>query len=517
MKEKILLGYEVKTGEPVEVENTHILVTGLTNKSGKTTTIEALASRSGRKVLVFATKPGEAVFANHRLVPPFYQEKSDWQYVSSILEAVMKERMRFERAWIIRATKGTKTLKEVDANCQQFANLSNEGSLENNIFSTLHAYFGIVLPQLKRIVFSSSFPDLKVGINVMNLTGMRDEVQSLIIRACLDHIGENEKGIITVIPELWKFAPEGRGNPVKIALEALIRQGATNQNFVWMDSQDIAGVEKLPLKQVYTWLLGLQTERNEVKHTLDQLPLPKKSKPGPDAIMTLQLGRFILATPCEVRTVYVAPSWMKPGIAIRIAKGLLSVNAEYEQDQAFDEIPLPWLDSRKSSEESNRKIRESLGKPALPESESRAPEVMQQSADEAPILPAQQVQAEDLPQAAAFAQSAAEEQTPGPVEEIELIEKQLIIKIQHDEEILMKISTRSKAGACVAVFQKNKNQPMRRSEICREMAEYGIRLFPANFLRDIGDELIAKGWLVPDGECYRLPRELKFVFVNGSE
>ena len=125
---------------------------------------------------------------------------------------------------------------------------------------------------------------------------------------------------------------------------------------------------------------------------------------------------------------------------------------------------------------------------------------------------------EEVPQAREeIAQSAAEEQTPGPVEEIELIEKQLIIKIQHDEEILMKISTRSKAGACVAVFQKNKNQPMRRSEICREMAEYGIRLFPANFLRDIGDELIAKGWLVPDGECYRLPRELKFVFVNGSE
>lgn len=321
MTEHILLGYEVDTGKEVDIENTHLLVTGLTNKSGKTTTIQALADRSGRKVLVFATKPGESVFEGEHVIEPFYQEKSDWQYVESILQAVMKEKMRFERAWIIRATKGTKTLRDVDFNCKRFASGSKEGSLENNIFSNLHAYFEIVLPQLERVKFAPEFPAMEVGINVMDLTGMREEVQSLVIRACLDHISHEESGIVTVIPELWKFAPEGRGNPVKAALEFLIRQGATRKNFVWMDSQDLAGVDKLPLKQVYTWILGLQTERNEVQHTLDQMPLPKKSRPGADAIMTLDVGHFILASPKGVKTVYVRPSWLNENDAQRVAKG----------------------------------------------------------------------------------------------------------------------------------------------------------------------------------------------------
>lgn len=468
--ETILLGYDLWNFAPVFVENTHILVTGLTNKSGKTTAIEALATRSGRKVLVFLTKPGEAVFANARLVPPFYQEKSDWQYVSSILEAVMKERMRFERAWIIRATKGTRSLKEVDANCQNLAQLRPEGSLENNVFSTLHAYFEIVLPQLKRISFTPTFPNLEVGINVMNLTGMGDEVQSLVIRACLDHISQEEEGVITVIPELWKFAPEGRGNPVKQALEFLIRQGATRKNFVWMDSQDIAGVDKLPLKQVYTWLLGLQTERNEVKHTLDQIPLPKKSKPGTDEIMTLEVGRFILATPKGVVKLYVMPAWMDERTAQNVARGFIT------------KLPDP-----------------PVGRQTLAGSLRRAETVVTREKLDEPLR--SWITDEPKPH--------IEPPKPEP-EKIQLVEKTLLVEVIQKIEPVATLSTDQKEGAIVATLWKNENKPMSIADLCRGMAEYGVRQIETNFRRDVGNDMIGKGWLVEDGRCYRLPRFVKF-------
>lgn len=465
--ESILLGFELRSGEPVIIENTHIIVTGLTNKSGKTTAIEGLATRSKRKVLVFLTKPGEAVFEDSRKVPPFYHERSDWQYVSSILEAIMKERMRFERAWIIRATKGTKTLKEVDLNCQNLASLRAEGSLENNVFSTLHAYFDIVLPQLHRISFSQTFPELQVGINVMNLTGMKEEVQSLVIRASLDHIAQDEEGIVTVIPELWKFAPEGRGNPVKSALEFLIRQGATKQNFIWMDSQDLAGVDKSPLKQVYTWLLGLQTEKNEVKHTLDQLPVPKKSKPGPDEIMTLEIGRFILATPKGVKRVYVMPTWIGEPFAQDIAKGLVS---------------------------------------KLPERPSKVPIIRNSGVPE--FRPG--IDGPTLDQPEPFHQ-------PDEVsEKIQLIEKTLLVEVHQRTEPVATLSTDQKQGAVVATLKENQNKPMSVADLCRGMAEYGVRQIETNFRRDVGNYMIARGWLVQEGKALRLPNHVKFALMEAA-
>ena len=44
---KILLGFEVSSGKPVYIPLHHMVITGMTQLSGKTTTIEALIHRSG--------------------------------------------------------------------------------------------------------------------------------------------------------------------------------------------------------------------------------------------------------------------------------------------------------------------------------------------------------------------------------------------------------------------------------------------------------------------------------------
>jgi len=50
---KIKLGYVIPSGDPVEINPSHLIVTGITQLSGKTTTLEALISRSGSKAIVF--------------------------------------------------------------------------------------------------------------------------------------------------------------------------------------------------------------------------------------------------------------------------------------------------------------------------------------------------------------------------------------------------------------------------------------------------------------------------------
>jgi hypothetical protein len=53
-KKTILLGFEAGTGAEVKIPFHHTIVTGTTQLSGKTTTLEALVSRSGARAIAFA-------------------------------------------------------------------------------------------------------------------------------------------------------------------------------------------------------------------------------------------------------------------------------------------------------------------------------------------------------------------------------------------------------------------------------------------------------------------------------
>lgn len=317
---QIHLGYETTSGDPVGILPSHIIVTGVTQLSGKTTTLEALIHRSKFKAVVFKTKPGEQGFNEGNLIPPYFKEKADWQYVSSLLEATLKEKLKFERSWIMTACKGTSSLLEVKRNIEQQLANPKLRDLHRSVYTTLDEYFNLILPQLSVISFSHSL-DLQPGVNIMDLTKVKDEIQSLVIRSALEAVLKEMHDTIVVMPEAWKFLPQERGNPCKQAAEEFIRQGATNRNYLWIDSQDIAGVDKTPLKQVTTWILGLQSELNEVRHTLGQMPISKRLRPKEDEIMTLPLGHFFVCTPSFSKKIYVQPAWLDGKIAKAIAMG----------------------------------------------------------------------------------------------------------------------------------------------------------------------------------------------------
>jgi hypothetical protein len=337
----IHLGYEIKTGNAVGIPLSHLIVTGVTQLSGKTTTLEALITRSDLKAIVFRTKPGERGFANAQRIPPYFKERSDWQYVSALLEATLKEKMRFERSWIMTACKGTSSLLDVKRNIEQSLANPKLNSLSRSVYTTLDEYLNLILPQISVTTFSNTL-DLQPGVNAMDLERLRDELQSLIIRSVLETVLKEMHDIIVVIPEAWKFIPQERGNPCKQLAEEFIRQGATNHNYLWIDSQDMSGVDKTPLKQVSTWILGLQSERNEVRHTLDQMPIPKRMRPAEDEIMTLKRGHFYACTPEWSKKVYVQPAWLHAATAEAVATGNMNVD-EIQRPLQACLPPLPSL------------------------------------------------------------------------------------------------------------------------------------------------------------------------------
>ena len=245
MKNKIKLGYEVGTSKEVFINPSHIIVTGITQLSGKTTTLEALILRANLKAIVFKTKIGEKSFSTGAEVKPFFRDRSDYEFVRSLIEAYAKEKLSIEKGQLMNLCKGSKNLIEIKKRVDDTIAAGKLRGIKEEIFIRLQHYLENLIPQIQYAALSTTL-DIGDGINIMNLERFSEEAQSLIIQAVADEVLKNRRDTIIVIPEAWKFLPQKYNNPCKRVVESFIRQGATNNNFVWIDSQDMAGVDKIP-------------------------------------------------------------------------------------------------------------------------------------------------------------------------------------------------------------------------------------------------------------------------------
>jgi hypothetical protein len=315
---EIPLGFEIGSGKPVNIPVRHLCVTGQTQRAGKTRTLEALITRSGLRALTFLTKRGEGGFNIGRTIPPYFADGADWQFVESLIEASLKEKNKFQRAWVQKACRGAKVLADVQRNTKRLMKQATR-SMDQDQFMLLDSYFDIVVPQIARLPKS---PKLTIGpgLNVMNLIDYTPEMQMLVVRSAIEWIHRQEHGVITVIPECWKFVPEGKGSPVKAAAVSLVREGAALKNFVWLDAQDLRGVDKVVLGGCTVWILGVQRERNEIDRVLDNIP-EATGKIKAEHIARLGIGQFYAAFDEHIFKTYVWPTWMTEDEARDVAKG----------------------------------------------------------------------------------------------------------------------------------------------------------------------------------------------------
>ena len=347
----IPLGYEIGTGKRVAIPVNHTVVLGQTQLSGKTTTLEAMVTRSGLRAVGFITKPGEKSFRLQTQIPAFFSESSSvdyWKYIVSIVENLMAVKLGWqERGWIMKLCqeyehkvkdkeksykwKAPKTLRGLLVNVEIV--LPHLRGTAEMICLQLREYLESVVREIGHTEFSSAL-ELQPGINVMDVTELSDGLKSLVIRSVIDHVHKRGRRIIVIIPEAWKFIPEGRSTPVKLALEGLIREGAGVGNFVWMDSQDLRGVDKLLLRSVIVWLFGVQRQKNEVASTLASIP--DHPKPTATEIMQLGKGEFYVCYGQTLVRTYVQPAGMEDAHAQAIARGDESPDSWRQISKALD-------------------------------------------------------------------------------------------------------------------------------------------------------------------------------------
>jgi hypothetical protein len=328
MTEKILLGFEVKTGKPVHIGLHHLAIFGMTQLSGKTTTLEALISRSGLRAIAFKTKRGEAGFHAYNHVSPYYKARSDWQYVEGLVSVALGEKVRFEPAmrWsIMKACEGAKDLKQVQENAKGLS-LTVRAAIVKQALEKLVAYLTLVIPELEKWTFTDTI-SLLDGVNVMDLEGMRIETQQLVLGSTIQYAFETLTNVVVIIPEAWEMMPETRMTPVKLVAEQFIRKGASIGNYLWIDSQDIGGVSKVPLRQCDNWIMGRMREAHEVERILKQLLGVKIPK---EEIQNLKLGHFYAVIGDKVKKVYVLPMGVPEGVGRNVATGV--VTPEFVRD-----------------------------------------------------------------------------------------------------------------------------------------------------------------------------------------
>ncbi len=333
---RIKFGYEVGTGEPVYVPLHHTIITGITQLAGKTTALEGMIIRSGLPALVFRVKRGESSFTDARTIPPVFRERTDWRFIEALIEAIMREPQRWNRAQIIKATRGARTLRDIWDNVKKELARARKGSVLESIYTNLDAYFEIVIPKIESLNLAPSL-DLKPGVNVVDMEGWEPELQSLIIASCIEEVASRHQGVVTVIPEAWEFVPAARKTPVKLAAERLARTGAAVRNFLFLDSQNLMGVDANIRSQLGVWILGVQRYEHEVERTVKAIPLPPSRKPRPHEVMNLRLGEFYVVTMKQVVKAYAQPAWLPDHAAIKVAKGELT--PEEARDKFYPKLP----------------------------------------------------------------------------------------------------------------------------------------------------------------------------------
>jgi hypothetical protein len=330
----ILLGYEIGTGAEVRIPLRHTAIFGMTQLSGKTTALEAIITRSGLRAVAFITKRGEAGFKSGNPIIPFYRPRADWQFVESLVNVALNERVKYEtgmRSAIMRACRKATGLDEIRREALHLAAMS-KGEFMKSVFEHLVAYLDIVVPELARYTFSTSL-DLKTGVNVMALADMRAETQQLVIASCIEEINRVLDHVIVVVPEAWEMLPQSRLTPVKWVAQQFIRKGAALGNFMFLDSQDIGGIDKTPLRQVDNWLLGRMREAHEVERFSKQV---LGAKIPADEVQTLKVGHFIAVLGDQVKRVYVLPAGVPEDMGIKVAKGQMTVEEVSQAMMACD-------------------------------------------------------------------------------------------------------------------------------------------------------------------------------------
>jgi hypothetical protein len=317
--DKILLGYEMETGVAVEAKLHHLFISGVTQHSGKTTGLEAFIERAHLPALIFRTGRGELGFERAHRVLPYFRERTDWRFLEGLLSVHLREKTKIYRSNLMTVSRGANDLQTVwNRIRQKLTGRRKARGWDLKMFTELDQYFSEFMPSLGQVKFAKTL-ELQNGLNVVDLEGQNVALQQMVIAASLEYIMEKMSGVIVVVPEAYKLIPLDRPSPVRLAAEAITREGMKIKNFLWLDSQQLTGLDLDILRNVDIWLFGRQTLDREKERAAHMIPGKTVTA---DDVHGLTIGQFYVVQYGEkVQKIYVQPAWLSPETAVKVAKG----------------------------------------------------------------------------------------------------------------------------------------------------------------------------------------------------
>jgi hypothetical protein len=351
----IHLGFQVGSGEPVEVPEGHTIFLGLT-QHGKTSTLVGMAARSGYACLAFSTKVREASFDRiprelNLLHPtaPYYEDSLDWQDLRNLCEAVtgdawdrfdkkalrsMLRKGKFGLRGSKRFTQWSKprTIDELLDNLD--IALENASGNRADALGSVQGDLQDALAELKPLKKKCRVPELKIGINLVDLVRQPEHLQSTVVASMIRWVRSHRERTIIALPEAWKFTDARRKTAVGEAAKHYIREGASAKNFLWIDSQTIGGLNWELLSQCQIWLFGVQKWSRELQHALDAMP--DHYWPDRTDIQTLGKGEFLVCWDRYMVRTYVQPAWMNSTHAQAIARHEVDIESAEGIRREFD-------------------------------------------------------------------------------------------------------------------------------------------------------------------------------------
>jgi hypothetical protein len=533
--DEVLLGFEVGTGQPVHLSIHHLAIFGMTQKSGKTTALEALITRAGLKAIAFITKRGEAGFTKYNPVMPYYKPRADWQFVEGLVNVALGEKVKYEpgmRYAIMKVCKDRKDLREIQLASRELAK-TDKTAFMRSVYEKLDQYLDIVIPELEKWSFSDTL-SLVDGVNVMDLSGMRLETQHIVIASTIEYAFANLDHVIVIIPEAWETIPQGKMTPVKWVAQQFIRKGAALGNYLWLDSQDIGGIDKTPLRQCDNWLMGRMKEAHEVERIMKQLLGAKVSA---EEIQTLALGQFYAAIGNEVRKVYVLPAGVPEPVGQAVALGQRtpeSIRDEFlkfqvmDGDEMFRERCQQLEEEKKILLEANQKMEQDLkilleqAQPFRKLEEQNAAFKQQMDQDKGIIEKLQsKVSQFEKVQEALFLLFGPLNTTSMPDSQTEmkmdLAHSQLVVSSKFLGERQFQFSTDTKEGQLMyCIVNELPKEGFTESDLLKKVIEHAWVVKQSTTNTTLG-KWVSQGLLIREGKTYRLPQKVIFKAVNSNE
>jgi hypothetical protein len=337
----------------------------------------------------------------------------------------------------------------------------------------------------------------------------------LFVQSAIDWVNDRESNTIVVIPEAWEFIPEAKGSPVKASAIALVRKGSGIGNHIWVDSQDMAGVDKTILRGCPVWLIGVQRESNEIKRNLENIPKGIK-RPTAAQIALLERGQFYACWGSNTIKTYVQPSWMKSDEAREIAQGGVQRTVPPTR-KTVRESTVTEEEARELREENanlKRRVEDLLNElnrvPAIDReasTPSAAAPVRRHPADiELPSVPLNG-DGEAIYQ---FVKQRLALEAPGIIKLL-TIKPELEVQVQRKTLSLDGGSLKGRVAAVIAKGFLKESQ--RHADVKRELERTGASVNSGNLTTTLKD-LVRDGFLTNEGDGYKEVPEMRVRIVE---